>query len=183
MKAMRDALRKLAEIEPPEAARRSTGTPRAPTEHDPWHSASSNVIYLTYLAYESGRKAVKDLIEFQPTAAESTIVILLTELKCYSFLLKYFGHDSVRYQRLRLREADYKQMVPMLYRDAMGHGEVLIDWLPAMRTAPELAKRYEDALGEDMASAVARIERERAGRGKRAAVQHHGRRVSLSRAA
>jgi hypothetical protein len=183
MKAMRDALRKLAEFDPPQAAEQNTATPRAQTEPDTWHIASSNVIYLLYLAYESARKAVKDLIEFQPTAAESTIVILLTELKCYSFLLKYFGHDSVRYQRLKLREADYKQTVPRLYRDAMEHGEGENDWLPAMRTAPELAKRYEDALGEDMASAIARIGRARNGGGKGAAVRDRGRRVSLPRTA
>jgi hypothetical protein len=152
MKAMRDSLRKLAEIEPPRAATPKMETPHAKTELGPWHAAITNVIYLLFLAYESGRKAVHDLIEFQPTAAECTIVILLTELKCYSFLLTHIEHDNFRYQRLKLREENYKQEVPRLFRKVMSHAEKENekDWLPAMRIGMELARRYEDAFGEDI---------------------------------
>jgi hypothetical protein len=45
MKAMRDSLRKLAEIEPPRAATPKMETPHAKTELDPWHAAITNVIY------------------------------------------------------------------------------------------------------------------------------------------
>jgi hypothetical protein len=155
MKALRDTQRRLAETKPPQvadAAGQTSGVPK-----DPWHAAVANVIFLLYLGYESARKAVEDLVEFQPAAAERSIVILLTELKCYAFLLKYYEDDDVHYRRLKLREEDYKQEVPALYRTVMSsHGENRRDWLPAMETVSELAKRYKEALGESVAEAVSR---------------------------
>ncbi len=62
------------------------------TEPDPWHEALSNLIYMLFLAYESARKAIEGLIEFQPTRVECTIVMLLTELKCYPLLLQALSH-------------------------------------------------------------------------------------------
>jgi hypothetical protein len=135
MKAMRDALRRLAEIAP-----------------DKWQGALCNVIFLVFLAYESGRKAITDLVEYEPVAAEIKIVILLTELETYAFLIKYFPKDNLRYQRLQLREEKYRIDVNALYDKVSHHAGVTAakEWLPAVRSLPELAERYQAALGESI---------------------------------
>jgi hypothetical protein len=175
MKAMRDALRKMAATASPAPAVKPTDATPATTEaasanldlnvntladkaeQDPWHAAVCSVIFLLFLAYESGRRAVNDLVEFEPAAAESKITILLTELQVYSFLLKRFKDEDVRQLRLKLREREYMKEVPKLYRDVKVHGEEDADWLPATRMAPELGKRYQEAFGEDIDVAVKRI--------------------------
>jgi len=155
MKALRDSLRKLSGTELPQAGKPNSEEPRAKTEPDPWHASMSNVIYMLFLAYESGRKAVEDLIEFEPTAAENTIVILLTELKCYSFLHTHFAPDDVRDARLKLREKDYRQEVPALYgRVTSPHGDNEKDWIQANRTVSELARRYKETFGDEIAAAI-----------------------------
>jgi hypothetical protein len=95
MKVMRDSLRKLAGIHPPEPA--SPG-------HDEWHRAICNVVYMQFLALESGRKAVHELVEFQPTRAENTCTILLSEIVAYGFLREQFQGD-LRHRLLEAREA------------------------------------------------------------------------------
>lgn len=100
MKAVRDTRRRLADTKPPQAG--DAGMPDDPTRKDPWRAGVVNIIYMIYLGYESARKAIADLVEFQPDAAERAIVILLTELKCYGFLLTSFSGDDVRARRLRL---------------------------------------------------------------------------------
>lgn len=143
MKAMRDSQRKLGQTKSPQLT--LMGKP------DDWHAALSNVIYMLFLGYESGRKAVEELVEFEPTAAENVMVILLTELSCYCFLLKYFEQGDLRYVRLKLRETDYKQIVPDLYRKVLlPHEPNENDWIRAKHTAPELRKRYEDTFGETL---------------------------------
>ncbi len=64
MKVMRDSLRRLAEIKAPEQGSRCD---------DDWHRAICNVVYMQFLALESARKAIKDLVEFEPTQAEDMI--------------------------------------------------------------------------------------------------------------
>ncbi len=66
MKVMRDTLRKLADIKPPAAGGRLT---------DDWHRAICSVIYMQFLGLESARKAIKDLVEFEPTQAEDMITV------------------------------------------------------------------------------------------------------------
>jgi|HubBroStandDraft_1064217.scaffolds.fasta_scaffold05829_3 hypothetical protein len=135
MKATRDALRRLGEISP-----------------EAWHGAMCNVIYLVFLAYESGRKAINDLVEYEPVAAESKIVILLTELDTYAFLIRHFPADDLRYKRLKLREPDYRLDVSALYETVSHYNGAAQgrDWLPAVRSLEELAERYQDALGESI---------------------------------
>jgi hypothetical protein len=135
MKATRDALRRLGEIPP-----------------DAWQGAMCNVIYLVFLAYESGRKAINDLVEYEPVAAESKIVILLTELDTYAFLIRHFPTDDLRYKRLKLREPEYRLEVSELY-ETVSHDSGATqgrDWLPAVRSLEELAERYQAALGESI---------------------------------
>jgi hypothetical protein len=154
MKAARDSQRKLAEIDPIVNPR----SPSAETRLDPWHAAIANLIYMMFLGYESARKSVDDLIEFEPTAAENKIVILLTELICYRFLCQEFEQDELRSARLRLREDGYKRDVPALFSQVnSSHGAGEVYWAPAKRTTLELAKRYQQAFNESIDDALARI--------------------------
>jgi hypothetical protein len=150
MKAARDLQRKLA-------------ADKAPDQK----STLENLIYVLYLGYESGRKSIQDLIEFEPTRAENIIVILITELICYSFLIENFEKerkDDVRLKRLLLRKKQYVTDVPDLVRQVnLPHQGNKEDWERAQYTTPELARRYKDAFGEDMDAALARRKVELAG--------------------
>lgn len=150
-KAMRDQLRKLMDTEAPPAGPQS--------QPDACRAQLANVLYLLFLAHESARKAIEELVEFEPTKAERRMVILLTELTGYAFLVRYFDEKDLRHIRLKLREDVYKKEVPELYRTVMSHGEDEQDWVPARRTAAELALRYKEALGESMDDAVSRLEK------------------------
>ena len=149
MKATRDSLRKLADMPAQPAA---PDRPAAATgEPDAWHDAMLNVIYLLFLGYESARKAVNDLIEFQPARAERSIVILLTELKCYAFLRKHFTLDDLRRKRLELREDGYRRDIRKLYHEveaSAGHSDEL--WVQARATLSVLVSRYNEALDDDL---------------------------------
>jgi hypothetical protein len=133
MKATRDSQRKLAQAQTVEEAK----------------EAAANTVYMLFLGYESARKAIADLVEFQPTRAENTIVILLTELFCYSFLCDHFKYDDLRFKRLELRETDYRAVVPDLRKlaDEPYKGNEKY-WAPAKQTVPELLRRYDQALKE-----------------------------------
>jgi hypothetical protein len=142
MKVMRDTLRKLADIAPPAAGGHT----------DDWHQAIGSVVYMQFLALESARKAIKDLVEFEPTQAEDMITVLLSELPAYGFLNARFRGD-LRHRRLESREEAYQQEVPALYRQAMvGEGE---GWIAARDLAAEMIKRFHQVFPE-RASHVAR---------------------------
>lgn len=145
MKAMRDSLRKLAAIDAALRAETVDAVPD-PSRESPRQMTISNVIYMAFLAYESGRKAIRDLVEFEPFEAENTMVILITELKCFTFLVQCFEPQSLRRQRLELRRETYRSEVPQRCNDALDHHEGDQDWLPAKRTAPELWRRYLEAI-------------------------------------
>jgi hypothetical protein len=139
MKGVRDQLRALAEIDLPAVNKDGDGS-----EQDGWHATLFNIVYSVFLGYENARKAVKNLIEFEPAAAESNIAILLTEIRCYAFLLRAMPLGDFRYERLRLREADYEEEVIPLCRkvESQRGRKHEKDWGPALHTAPELEKRY-----------------------------------------
>jgi hypothetical protein len=154
MKAARDSLRQLAETSPsvvadpkPAADAELSSTP------DAWHVALCNVIYMVFLAYESGRKAITDLVEFEPVAAERKVVILLTELQMYGFLVNFFGHDDIHYKRLKLREADYKIKVRKLYKMVKAHAQQ-DQWQPALSSLGDLKDRFKQALDEEIDAEV-----------------------------
>jgi len=135
MKAMRDYLRKLDNLPPaPDAA---------------WRRTLCNVIYMQFLGFESARLAILDLVEFEPRQAEDLINILLSELPAYRFLLDHFD-DDFRRRRLVLRESDYRQDVPCLYRTVMARtGKI---WVKAQDMAEELAERYQAVFGLPISS-------------------------------
>jgi hypothetical protein len=149
MKAARDLQRSLAENPSPEAA----------------IPILENLIYVLFLGYESARKAIEDLIEYEPTRAENMIVILTTELECYWFLCKHFEDkkDELRAGRLNLRRTNYMKEIPDLFCQLeASHGKNEKDWNLARNTTSELRSRYERTFGETMAAAMARRRRERA---------------------
>jgi hypothetical protein len=145
MKAMRDSLRRLASIE---AAHHDTvaTTPTGLRDESQRQLAILNVIYMTYLAYESGRLAIESLVEFDPAKAENCMVVLITELTCYAFLVRCFGESDLRRKRLELRRKGYENEVEDLCRAVGMHAESDIDWLPAIRTVPELRRRFDEML-------------------------------------
>jgi hypothetical protein len=134
MKVMRDSLRRLASIPPP--------APGSPHEDD-WHRAICNVVYMQFLGLESGRKAIKDLVEFEPTQAEDMITILLSELLAYGFLREQFRGD-IRQRRLESRDLSYRQDIPALHRLVMaGQGPL---WDAAKDLSAEMMKRFDRVL-------------------------------------
>ena len=125
MKATRDTQRRLATIPSPKEMHLPQGA--AARAQTPWHATMLDVVYMIFLGYEAGRKAIDHLIEFEPAAAENTIVILITELTCYGLLLGNLKDDRLRYPRLKLRQEDSRKITPKLYReiDSRGHEELL----------------------------------------------------------
>jgi len=130
MKVMRDALRKLADIQS-----RSGGDPNG----DEWRSAICSIIYMQFLGLESARKAIKDLVEFEPTQAEDMTTILLNEVVAYGFLRDQFKGD-LRERRLDARDRDYRRDIPALNQVVMA--ATGSKWDKAKDTATELMKRY-----------------------------------------
>jgi hypothetical protein len=112
-KAMNDARRALTTVKPPlhDAAM-----------NDAWHTAFASVIYMQFLAFESARKAVRDLVEFEPNQIENVTSILISEVCAYQFLLDYFGtvqgKEDFRYARLQMRRNGYRKVVEESYRRA-----------------------------------------------------------------
>ena len=122
MKVMRDSLRKLAEIHP---------SPTGSLGGDDWHRAVCNVIYMQFLGLESARKAIKELVEFEPTQAEDIFTILLSELVAYGFLREQFNAD-LRQRRLEARDEEYRREIPDLYltvKDRTGP-----EWMPRQKS-------------------------------------------------
>ncbi len=134
MKVMRDTLRKLTEIKPPEAGGRAD---------DDWHRAICSVIYMQFLGLESARKAIKDLVEFEPTQAEDMITVALSELLAYGFLREQFRGD-LRQRRLEARDESYRREIPALNRLVMtGQGP---QWETAKDLSTEMMKRFDRVL-------------------------------------
>ena len=146
MKAVRDTLRKLAQTEPSQGADSSPKTSGAHAVN-PWRAAVSDVIFMLFLGYESARQAIDDLIEYQPTAAENKMVILITELKCYSYLLDYYKDDQLRKARLDERRLQYKKDTFELCRMVFDKKDNA-DWNLAVLTLGELKRRYAETFRE-----------------------------------
>ncbi len=129
MKAARDCMRKLAALPDLVAGREAR------------RQAILSVVYMLYLANESARLSVRDLVEFEPAEAERTVTILVTELKCYALLVCCFEPEDHRYKRLRLRLEDYQKEVYRLHEKVDAHADHR-DWEKARRTLQELDERF-----------------------------------------
>jgi hypothetical protein len=154
MKAARDTQRRLATIASPKEMHLPEGA--AAEAETRWHATMLDVVYMIFLGYEAGRKAINHLIEFEPAAAENTIVILITELTCYGLLLRNLKNDLLRYPRLKLRQENYRKITAKLYRKIDSHRDEEY-WFPARELLPQLSDRYESALGETMDQALATL--------------------------
>jgi hypothetical protein len=160
MKAVRDMVRALAQISP------LPGESESPSNEPPgagsWHEAVRNVIYMLFLAMESARHAITDLVEFEPEKAERTIVILISELEAYRFLCGQFTDEQdIFHRRLMLRKSEYRDVAQELCRSVKDgrNSEKTIDsrgesrashrvsqWEPAWQLLPELERLYKEAL-------------------------------------
>src|SRR5262249_22443105 len=103
MKALRDQFRRLGDL-------------GGGAEFNQQKSAVLiNAIYMTFLAYESARKSIVELIEYEPTQAEAMVTGLVTEFSAYRFLTRCFDADTdIRGRRLALRAKAYDELVPKL---------------------------------------------------------------------
>jgi hypothetical protein len=137
-KSTRDAFRRLANTQ-------ATATAALNLRNDAWHRAMRNVIYMQFLTLESARKAVRDLIEFEPASAENTITILLSELPAYRFLLNNFEEGDVRHTRLKLRRDRYLGIVSNVYYYTKSmHGDVVAaatKQFPARKNSERLSSK------------------------------------------
>jgi hypothetical protein len=167
-KATRDAYRRLASVSAAWDEKAHDETPKA------WDRAMRNVIYMHFLACESARKAVRDLIEFEPSSVENIITILLSELSAYRFLKGAYGARDVRRERLKLRLDRYPVVVQRI-RDRAESGpgdiakmakypsygarderleELSRDWDKALKMLPDLRCKYLQATGHDLPQAT-----------------------------
>lgn len=142
MKAMRDLLRKLGNLEPIGGVH---------PERDDWHHTLKNVIYMIFLSYEKAREIVGDLIEYEPDQYECIVMILVTEIEAFGFLRKHFSEtDDPRSMRLALRVADYRKWVPDFCRQVAELAETDPRWEKASTTAREVRARYSRVFQEEI---------------------------------
>jgi hypothetical protein len=160
MKAARDAGRSLSAIgaQDEDGAFPAVSSPRNTSRQE----VLRNLLYMLYLAFESGRLAIEDLVEYEPERADDIITILISELEAYRFLRSQFIDEAdVRHQRLMLREPQYTRLIREIHDqvnegrsaalkrsagDASQSVESASPWEPAWRLLTELQKRADAAL-------------------------------------
>jgi hypothetical protein len=145
MKTVRDTLRKGSEARGVDQRKESVKA----------------LVYVLYLALESARKAMDDLVEFEPTHTERTMVILLSELRAYTYLRQnYQDETEAHYNRLILRGPGYKRLMDELHgrldneRDqslaAVRRGNLekptyaQSQWAAALQLRSQLDKRFQE---------------------------------------
>jgi hypothetical protein len=118
-----------------------------------------NIIYMLFLGYESARRSIQHLVEYEPAHVENTIVILLTEIVAYTALVTHFASidtdEDFRYERLKLREVNYETQVEKLKAKIDKYFSVANvrcrnprrdgDWQQAGKLWPALLRRFADA--------------------------------------
>lgn len=127
---------------------------------DQLHNDGLNLMYMLYLSLESGRKAMNDLVEFEPTHTERTLVILLSELPVYQYLRKHYAAPGEpHHDRLVLRGPAYvdimrnlesslkrkkQQLLPLIERAqgrALDYEET--QWCAAIQLFPTVDSRFQ----------------------------------------
>jgi len=129
-KSMRDCLRRFVDL-------RADCT--LLTNLDPVRQALIDVIYMQFLALESGRSAITYLVEYRPVLIKETITILLSEMLAYGFLMEHLK-DDFRYPRLEMRRTGYYTLFEGVRTETLnssGH-----DWMKARTTLKELELRF-----------------------------------------
>lgn len=124
-----------------------------------------DLVYMLYLGLECGRKATRDLVEFEPACTERTMVVLLSELSAYHFLRqRYRDQDDLHNHRLMLRGPAYVRLINELDLALSPHRETLsnvvttsvierlsneyAEWSRALLLWPELEARYDKLVDE-----------------------------------
>jgi hypothetical protein len=104
MKASRDVMRNLIDIQ-------SHQDPVGKKER--WNYAIRNLIFMLFLAFDSGRSAVMSLVEDKRDQIANTLTVLLSEIAAYHFLLslKEISEEDFRRKRLELRFEELNQVV------------------------------------------------------------------------
>ncbi|HEY7387372.1 MAG TPA: hypothetical protein VH640_02610 [Bryobacteraceae bacterium] len=150
MKATRDALRKLADMGP-DSADLDSARDQAQAA-GVWRKEARNAVYLLFLGLESARRAISDLVEFEPEKAERTIVVLLSELAAYGFLRCQFPDENdIFHRRIALRLPEYGKLVVALRSSveaglALGEeGTAAASWQEAGVLLPALDETFEKA--------------------------------------
>jgi hypothetical protein len=141
-KSMRDAFRRLADTD------RDKKNFVVEPESSPWPRAMRDVIYMHFLACESGRKAIRDLIEFQPNNAENTLTIYLSELPSWRFLVDNFDPNDtsdVRHKRLALRRERYEATIPGFLDQVQKQYDIAMKKIPGRRDLEEVCREWEKA--------------------------------------
>ncbi len=160
LKTARDYLRLLSAIKQPRI------------ELNRWNDSIKNVVYMLFLMLESARSAIDSLIEFEPEQAEAEIIILLSELVAYRFLLRRYEKDvhadyDARLERLRLRTHFYSDIVSDVYdrtnryKDIPGTDQRA--WERAAALLGELNQIYWEAFGKKIEEAGTKCLNELAG--------------------
>lgn len=133
-----------------------------------------NLIYMLYLGLESGRKATRDLVEFEPACIERTMIVLISELTAYHFLRQqYQDKDDIHRYRLLLRGPTYTGLMSELdcqlapYRKKFKnevaesemrrspHGEA--EWSRALVLWPDLKGRFDQLAKEFSMNCIAEM--------------------------
>jgi hypothetical protein len=116
LKTMRDYLRNAADIQYPDKS------------VDAWKTSMRNTIYMLFLMLESARKAIDQLVEYQPELALYNAEILLSEIIVYGFLWESYRKDALnnpypnaRFERLKLRREEYIPIVDKLNNSIAQH--------------------------------------------------------------
>ncbi len=111
------------------------------------HFMQVQMIYMQFLMYESARRSIDVLVEFEPNKAESLVNILCSELVLYDFLATTFDRNDFRGARLLLRRREYQKLVPALNRQITDAPHPKI-WDRARTTAPEMMRRFAETCGD-----------------------------------
>jgi hypothetical protein len=136
MKAARDTMRKLSRV---------AGSASNSFQLSERDKTLEILMKMLFLGFESGRKAIQNLIEYEPTKTDVIIMILITELKCYSFLLDTQERTKTLYARIKLREPKYEEMIDEIRGKVKENAEQNGEWKKARAALPALATRYNEA--------------------------------------
>jgi hypothetical protein len=126
LRASRDGLRNLVRMQ---------SRPEAPSLEE-WRGAVQNLIYMFFLALESGRLAITKLTDDDHSRTDDVISVLLSEIPAFDFLLRRLDEDNFRRERILLRGDAYDRLVP----DFVGRG-LMQPW--SRMIAAELARRWQ----------------------------------------
>ena len=133
IKAFRDAMRGLVALH--EEEKPSDPAERAQYERA-WRGTLINVVYVLFLALESGRGAIKELVEDDELSIEWTITVLLSEFSAFAFLLDHH-FDDLKGPQLELRYPVYRRL----------KGEIFAEggkWQKSRGALKELETRWHD---------------------------------------